>query len=137
MFKLDYLIICQSIIFPKFYTVKDNGNNEYVFLKTGEKEIHSLNVVNDKTQLEGYENHFHLFGKVKKCYQKKARIVINLITQNLIKELKQTYPNKKFRVYLDCDFSDHVIIRFHQQWHDEHSYYDVAEFPSITEFIIE
>ena len=31
MFKLDYLIICQSIIFPKFYTVKDNGNNEYVF----------------------------------------------------------------------------------------------------------
>ena len=137
MFNFDYLITFQFIIFPKFYTVKDNKNNEYVFLKTEAERINSLNLVKDKTQLEGYENHFHLFGKIRKRYQKKVEVVTNLILQNLINELRQNFPNKKFRVYLDCDFSDHVIIRFHQYWEDEHPYYNPDEFPSITEFKIE
>ena len=111
-----------------------------VVLSEGEKAWVSktnVNLVKDKTQLEGYENHFHLFGKIRKRYQKKVEVVTNLILQNLIKELRQNFPNKKFRVYLDCDFSDHVIIRFHQYWEDEHPYYNPDEFPSITEFKIE
>lgn len=37
---------------------------------------------------------------------------------------------------LDCDFSDHIIIRFYQHWKDEHPYYDVKEFTTITEYTI-
>ncbi|MBD5439234.1 MAG: hypothetical protein HDR37_11865 [Treponema sp.] len=133
---LDFIINFQFVIFPKFYTVKDAENNEYVFLRTKDEEIRSLSSVSDKTQLEAYENHVHLFGKVKKGYQNDAMTVANLITNNLVKELKVNFSNKKFHVYLDCDFSDHIIIRFHQHWKDEHIYYDVKEFSTITEYTI-
>jgi len=37
---------------------------------------------------------------------------------------------------LDCDFSDHIIIRFHQHWKGERLYYDVKEFSTITEYTV-
>ena len=52
------------------------------------------------------------------------------------KNLKINFPNKKFHIYLDCDFFDHVIIRFHQHWEDELPYYNVREFPNIEEYTI-
>ena len=66
MNKINFLIKFQYVIFPTFYTIKDLENNEYVFLKTEDDEIKILNSVKDKTQLEAYENHVHLFGKLKK-----------------------------------------------------------------------
>lgn len=126
----------QFIIFPVFYTAKDSDNNEFVFLKTEEEEISFLNSVTDKTQLEAYENHVHIFGKVKKKYQHDFFEISKLITDNLIKQLELNFPNKKFHVYLDCDFTDHIIIRFHQHWCDEHPYYNVKEFSTIKEYLV-
>ena len=130
------IIELQDILFPKFYTVKDSENNEYIFLKTGGSEINSLNKVADKTQLEAYENHFHICGKVKKIVQQIAFTSAKLITNNLIQQLKLKFPNKKFYVYLDCDFRDHIIIRFHQIWKDEEPYYDIKDFPNIEVYKI-
>jgi len=45
---LDFIINFKFIIFPEFYTVKDLQNNEYVFLKTNETAIDSLELVKDK-----------------------------------------------------------------------------------------
>ena len=130
----DSFFELENIIFPKFYTVADSDNNEYVFLQNGEK-IKTLSHVQDKTQLEAYENHFHIFGKIQQKYKKQALKAAELITENLIKQLTSQFPDKKFHVYLSCDIKDHVIIRFHQHWNDEHPYYDVNEFPEIKEFV--
>ena len=68
---LDFIINFKFIIFPEFYTVKDLQNNEYVFLKTNETAIDSLELVKDKTQTEAFENHVHIFGKTKRKEQEK------------------------------------------------------------------
>lgn len=136
MNKINFLIKFQYVIFPTFYTIKDLENNEYVFLKTEDDEIKILNSVKDKTQLEAYENHVHLFGKLKKKHQKDALKVSQLITENLVKELNLRFPNKKFLVYLDCDFEEHTIIRFHQIWKNEIPYYNINEFPTIKKYSV-
>lgn len=133
----ETIIELQAIPFPEFYTVKDTENNEYIFLKTGDSVINSLNKVSDKTYLEAYENHFHICDKVKKSVQQTAFISAKLITNNLIQQLKIKFPNKKFYVYLDCNFKEHVIIRFHQIWKDEDPYYDKKVFPNIEVYKIE
>ena len=54
------IIELQDILFPKFYTAIDSEDNEYIFLKTQDSMINSLDKVSDKTQLEAYENHIHI-----------------------------------------------------------------------------
>jgi len=131
------IIELQDILFPKFYTAIDSEDNEYIFLKTQDSTINSLDKVSDKTQLEAYENHIHICGKVKKRVQYTAITSAKLITKNLIENLKASFPNKNFYVYLDCDFNDHIILRFHQLWENEAPYYDVKDFPNIEVFKIE
>ena len=136
MINLDFLIQFQFVIFPEFYAVRDSEDNEYVFLRTGEDKRKSIKSVTDKTQFEAYENHVRLFGKVGKKHQGEAVKVAHFITKNLIKELTLNFPDKKFHVYLDCDFTDHIIIRFHQHWRDELPYYNITEFSTITEYTV-
>ena len=114
----------------------DSENNEYIFLKTQDSKIDSLDKVSDKTQLEAYENHIHICGKVKKRVQHTAITSAKLITKNLIENLKTSFPNKSFYVYLDCDFNDHIILRFHQLWENEAPYYNVKDFPNIEVYKI-
>ena len=130
------IIELQDILFPKFYTAMDSENNEYIFLKTQDSMINSLDKVSDKTQLEAYENHIHICGKVKKRAQHIAITSAKLITKNLIENLKTSFPNKSFYVYLDCDFNDHIILRFHQLWENEAPYYDVKDFPNMEVYKI-
>ena len=132
----ETIIELQDILFPKFYTVHDSENNEYIFLKTGDSTINSLSKVSDKTQLEAYENHFHICGKVKKSLQKTAYASAKLIANNLIEQLKIKFPNKQFYIYLDCNFTDHIIIRFHQFWENEEPYYDIRDFPNMEVYKI-
>lgn len=132
----DFIIDSQSIIFPVFYTLRDSENNEYVFLKTGEVSNKTLDYVSDKTQLEAFENHVHLFEKVKKKHRQKALDSARLIASNLAKELRVRFPDKRFHVFLDCDFPDHAIIRFHQHWEGEPAYYNTKEFSTIEEIIV-
>ena len=114
------IIELQEILFPQFYTVKDSKNNEYIFLKTGDSVINSLHKVTDKTQLEAYENHFHICDKVKKSVQQTAFAC----------------AKKKFYVYFDCNFKEHIIIRFHQIWKNEEPYHNVKDFPNMEVYKI-
>jgi len=59
-----------------------------------------------------------------------------LITSNLIEQLKIKFQNKKFYVYFDCNFKEHIIIRFHQIWKNEEPYYDVKDFPNMEVYKI-
>ena len=75
--------------------------------------------------------------KSKKRDRQKAYTAAKLITNNLIEKLKMEFPNKKFYVYLDCNFREHIIIRFHQLWENELPYYNENDFPSIEVYKIE
>ena len=134
---LKSIIELQDILFPKFYTASDSEDNEYVFLKTNDQMVKTVNKVSDKTQLEAFENHVHICGKVKKRDRQKAYTAAKLITNNLIEKLKMEFPNKKFYVYLDCNFREHIIIRFHQLWENELPYYNENDFPTIEVYKIE
>ena len=132
----ETIIELKDILFPKFYVAKDSENNEYVFLKTNNQMTERLKNVSDKTQLEAYENHVHICGKIKKRDSQIAYTSAKLITNNLIESLKIKFPDKKFYVYLDFNFTEHIIIRFHQIWKNEEPYYDVKDFPNMEVYKI-
>ncbi|MPN04563.1 hypothetical protein SDC9_151804 [bioreactor metagenome] len=48
------------------------------------------------------------------------------IAKNLLQTLTQTFPDKKFIVYLQINNND-SIIRFHQIWNEEPLYFDVKQ----------
>jgi hypothetical protein len=54
------------IINPGFIKVCDNSNNELIFLDTGINYANRLSV-NDKTQCEAINNHFHLLSAFQCC----------------------------------------------------------------------
>lgn len=125
----------EEVIFPEFYTRKDNKGNEYVFLKTSE-EVNNQTIVfqKDKTAFEAFENHIHLWEKIKKKDQEKYKNLGFKIAQNLKTKLNTDFPNKQFVVFLELNFEESSIIRFHQIWNGEPLYFDVKEFSNIYKF---
>jgi len=114
------------IIYPKFYTAYDTSKNELVFLKTNEPELHAITVT-DKTQCEAVSNHFHIFDKVGQKNYDYAIDAGKTIANNLLNSLTQTFPSKKFVVYLEVNVKDSVTIRFHQVWDNEPPYFDMTQ----------
>ena len=110
------------IIYPEFYTIKDEKNNEYIFLKDG-KSIKKISQIDDRTAYEAFINHFHIFDRVKKEQFDDAIRFGKATAKNLFKSLCHAFPNKKFVVYLISDRNDSTIIRFHQLWENEIPYY--------------
>lgn len=122
------------VLFPQFYEVRDAAGNEFVLLRSGGDEPEGLpREVKDRTQFEAFENHVHLWGRVRKGEQETARRIGLAIARNLSETLKRRYPSKAFVVYLDLSFSDSTIVRFHQLWPGEPPYYVPGDFPQIVE----
>ena len=121
--KIDYLL---PILYPEFYTVIDNSNNELVFLKTEEKLISEPFKTEDKTQSEAFINHFHICGRVSKSEYILVEKIGKIVAYNLLERLKLSFPQKKFVVYLEINYKDSTIIRFHQLWKDEPPYFDLS-----------
>ncbi len=125
----------EEVIFPEFYTGKDNKGNEYVFIKTSE-EVNNQTIVfqKDKTAFEAFENQIHLWEKIKKKDQEKYKNLGFKIAQNLKTKLNTDFPNKQFVVFLELNFEESSIIRFHQIWNGEPLYFDVKEVSNIYKF---
>lgn len=113
------------LLCPKFYTIK-NGEDELIFLLTNQQKINQISsdIFSSNTQCEALENHFHLFDRVHLKYRKDIKRISIAIARNLFSTLQFEYPNKKFIVYLDLNYQDSIIVRFHQVWEDEALYYD-------------
>jgi hypothetical protein len=122
---LETLSESEYIIFPKFCICKTQKNEELVFYdyKSNIKHIGS-HIFNTKTEYEALENHVHLFDNVKKKDQAAVERISMAIAKNLKRELNSQFPEKHFIVYLELNFKDSVIIRFHQQWENEELYYE-------------
>lgn len=56
------------------------------------------------------------------------------IAQNLKTKLNTDFPNKQFVFFLELNFEESSIIRFHQIWNGEPLYFDVKEVSNIYKF---
>lgn len=119
---LETLADAEYLICPKFYVSKDKNGHEMIYLFEHQKIFN--HAIEDKTGDEALENHVHIFDNVKKRWRKDVKIISEAIARNLFHTLKLEFPNKKFVVYLDLNYMDSVIIRFHQIWENEDLYYD-------------
>ena len=117
------------IINPVFCTVPLSNGQELVFvgIENGQKQNANFSPMINKTRCEGLENHFHLFDRVFFWQRKKAINVGTKIAENLRSSLDTAFPKKKFVIFLTVNFKESTIIRFHQIWDDELSYYDVND----------
>jgi len=128
MTRYKFLLNISPVLFPVFYTLKDNKNNELVFLDLGKRLPGVFNRTLDKTQYEALENHFHLFNKIDIKDKNDVIKIGSIISQNLIISLENHFPKKKFIVYLQVNVKESTVIRFHQQWNDEPPYFDLKKY---------
>jgi len=125
---LETLAYADYLIYPDFHIMKDSSGQEMVFL-CEHKQIENW-VVENRTVVEALENHVHVFDNVKKRYRNDVKRISIAISRNLLRSLMQQFPDKSFVVYLDLNYKDSVIIRFHQIWADEEIYYEPKCFQS-------
>ncbi|MEA5038663.1 MAG: hypothetical protein VB086_02375 [Clostridiaceae bacterium] len=128
MKKYELLLELLPVIYPVFYVKKDRDGHELVFLDAGHHQEDISVVIADKTQCEAVENHFHLFNRTNEENKEAVKKIGASIAKNLLRALMQTFPDKKFIVYLEVNISDSTIVRFHQIWDNEPPYFDVATF---------
>lgn len=115
-------------IFPRFYIAKDSNLNEMVFWDIGEHLTFYNTEVKDKTQCEAVENHIHLFDRIEIINKKIITAIGICLAKNLFRVLCNKFPEKRFIVYLEVNFNDSTIIRFHQLWDGEPLYFDISQF---------
>ena len=134
MTRIDLLTKLSPIIFPQFYSLKDIEENELILLDTGNKEASLGKEKIDKTQMESYLNHFHIWDNFRACDEIQIKEFCECVARNLLEKLAQKYDNRKFSVFLEINSRGSIIIRFHQLWDKEPKYYDTDYFTDIIEF---
>ena len=114
--------------YPAFYIRTDPSGAEFVLLDTGDgPDTSPLPLaVEDRTDYEAVWNHVHLFsGPIPPQRMATARTMALTAARNLRDTLGQTFPGKRFAVFLTLDSED-GILRFHQLWPGEVPYYQVS-----------
>jgi hypothetical protein len=109
------------LLCPKFFVSKNQHGQEMVFFTEYKPTV---DYSGDRTGIEALENHVHIFDCVKKRYRKDVKLISEAIAQNLFRALKLEFPEKKFVVFLELNYKDSVIVRFHQVWENEKLYFD-------------
>ena len=114
--------------YPAFYIRTDPSGAEFVLLDTGDgPDTSPLPLaVEDRTGYEAVLNHVHLFsGPLPPEELAKVRTLALAAAQDLRHALEQTFPDKRFAVFLTLNPED-GILRFHQLWPGEVPYYQVS-----------
>ena len=109
-----------------FCTRRDPSGAEFVLLDTGDDLLPPSRAVEDRTGYEAVLNHVHLFsGPLPPEELAKVRTRALAAAQDLRHALEQTFPGKRFAVFLTLN-PEGGILRFHQLWPGEALYYQVS-----------
>ena len=109
-----------------FCTRRDPSGAEFVLLDTGDDLLPPSRPVEARTGYEAVLNHVHLFsGPLPPEELAKVRTLALAAAQDLRHALEQTFPDKRFAVFLTLNPED-GILRFHQLWPGEVPYYQVS-----------
>ena len=114
--------------YPAFYIRTDPSGAEFVLLDTGDgPDTSPLPLaVEDRTGYEAVLNHVHLFsGPFPPEELAEIRTRALAAARDLRHALEQTFPDKRFAVFLTLNPED-GILRFHQLWPGEVPYYQVS-----------
>ena len=114
--------------YPAFYIRTDPSGAEFVLLDTGDgPDTSPLPLaVEDRTGYEAVWNHVHLFsGPFPPEELAEIRTRALAAARDLRHALEQTFPDKRFAVFLTLNPED-GILRFHQLWPGEAPYYQVS-----------
>ena len=129
MKRIEYLKLLSNLF--EYKIIKDKFNNEYVVLK--ENIFTHIDNISDKTAFEAIENHIHLIDNITKEEFKILPDIAESIGKAVLCNLKVSYPQKHFVIFVSISLSGSMIIRFHQKWENEDYYYNVADFDSSNE----
>lgn len=109
-----------------FCTRRDPSGAEFVLLDTDDDLLPPSRAVEDRTGYEAVLNHVHLFsGPLPPEELAEVRPRALAAAQDLRHALAQTFPGKRFAVFLTLNPED-GILRFHQLWPGEVPYYQVS-----------
>lgn len=108
----------------EYKSIFDRYGNEYIVFESNDLRKVDFDV-DDKTAFEAFQNHIHVFGKLRNISRENVVSVYKKLGNLLIEKLSTCYPNKHFVVFITI--SDSVIIRFHQKWPGEPWYYMIDE----------
>mgnify|MGYP000007840774 FL=1 len=90
-------------------------------------ELDSTCVAMGHTAYEAFCNHYHLYmGKIKDSELMTIRQLSLAIGRSVYERLTLSYPNYKFRLYLEINKKEGIALRFHQVWENEMPIYDDA-----------
>lgn len=113
---------------PVCYTRRDPSGAEFVLLDTDDAPDTAplSRIVEDRTGYEALLNHVHLFsGPFPPEELAEIRTRALAAARDLRHALEQTFPDKRFAVFLTLNPED-GILRFHQLWPGEAPYYQVS-----------
>ena len=129
---IEYLQKISSIF--EFKTILDDLNNEYVLFSNS--VLKHVENIDDRTAFEAVENHVHLIDRVSKKHFDSCLSIAHVMGKTLLTSLEAQYPQRNFVVYVTVKENDSMIIRFHQKWNNEASYYDPSQFNSKYEVVV-
>ena len=129
MKKTDLLVLLSELF--EYKIVRDEFQNEYVLFKSN--PLNTVDNIEDKTKFEAIENHVHLIENIKIGEFDKLTEVAHNLGNALLNNLKSSFPDKHFMVFVSIKLHDAMIIRFHQKWENEESYFNVNDFTSSDE----
>lgn len=133
----ERLASLMPLIYPKFHTVTDSFGHEFVLLcRESDVPIPAHFSVLDRTEFEATRNLVRVFERMteKDCPQ--ALLTGEMLAKNLLKELKNSYPDKAFRVTLEINPKAATCIRFHQIWPGEEPFVSPDEKQKSTEVLV-
>ena len=110
------------LICPQFYTVTDTFGHELVLLRRSGKEASDRKesfCVLDRTAFEAEHNAMQVFDRLSEKDLACALLTGKTLAENLLNELKKTYPSKRFTVTVEIRPMTRTCIRFHQIWPGE------------------
>ncbi len=132
MKKTDLLGLLAELF--EYKIIRDEFQNEYVLFKSN--PLNTVDNIEDKTKFEAIENHVHLIENIKIGEFDKLTEIAHSLGNALLNNLKSTFPDKSFTVFVTIKLHDDMIIRFHQKWENEEPYFNVNDFTSSNEKVI-
>ena len=107
MRQVEYFELISNL--SEFKTMMTQRGEELVFFKNA--TIYDIDAVEDKTWFEAAENHIHLLDNVRKSEFDALIPVAQKLGRLLLGNLKLSYPDKRFMVFVSLSGSEFLKLR--------------------------
>lgn len=121
-------LIKNLIIIFNYKTLCDKNGEMFVLpFECGINDIseYEFDDFEKKTAFEALQTHIHLMEHLSLREFFYCQKISPIIGKTVLKNLKTRFPDKHFFVFLEMKWRGSFIIRFHQEWEKDFTYYDL------------